>query len=66
MVLIASALGRLAYGLREQRLERLERLNRESWQVLRTARRIHDETAAALQAMFDAAGATNRTHQPGR
>jgi hypothetical protein len=35
--------------------DRLEALNRESWNVLRAARQIHDEAAAALQEMFDTA-----------
>jgi uncharacterized protein (UPF0335 family) len=47
--------------LHERRIERLERLNRESWEVLQTARRIHDEAAAALQSMFDEARTTAKT-----
>ena len=42
-------------ALDEERIERLERLNRESWEVLQTARQLHDKTAAALEAMFEAA-----------
>lgn len=42
----------LAGGIERREKERLERLNRESWEVLRATRRIHDETAEALQAMF--------------
>ena len=42
------------------RVERLERLNRESWEVLQTARRLHDETAAALKAMFEATRSSDR------
>lgn len=47
--------GLLTFELRERREERLERLNRESWEVLRASRRIHDETADALQSMFEEA-----------
>jgi len=43
-------------ALDEKRIERLERLNRESWEVLQTARQLHDKTAAALEAMFETAG----------
>ena len=38
-----------------RREERLERLNRESWEIYRASRRIHDETAQALQDMFEEA-----------
>jgi hypothetical protein len=65
-VLTVTAVGRFAYELREQRLERLERLNRESWQALRAARRIHNETAAALEAMFEATGPRHRHRLPER
>jgi hypothetical protein len=41
--------------LYERREERLERLNRESWEIYRASRRIHDETAQALQDMFEEA-----------
>jgi len=51
ITLIASAM----YELHERREERIERLNRESWEVLRTTRRIHDETTKALQALFEEA-----------
>lgn len=54
-VVILTLLGALAFKLHERRAERLERLNRESWETLRATRRIHDQTAEALQAMFDEA-----------
>ena len=41
--------------LYERREQRLERLNRESWEIYRASRRIHDETAQALQDMFEEA-----------
>jgi hypothetical protein len=44
----------------EQHVARLEQLNRESWEVLQTARRLHDETAVALEAMFEAARTSQR------
>jgi hypothetical protein len=47
-------------ALDEERIERLERLNRESWEVLQTARQLHDKTAAALEAMFEAACSRQR------
>jgi hypothetical protein len=47
-------------ALDEERIERLERLNRESWEVLQTARQLHDKTAAALEAMFEAARSRRR------
>lgn len=52
---VLTLIGGLVYELHERRAERLERLNRESWEVLRATRRIHDETAEALQAMFEEA-----------
>lgn len=54
-LLVLTLFGGLMFELHERRLERLERLNRESWEVLRATRRIHDETAEALQAMFEEA-----------
>ena len=54
-VVVLTLIGGLIVALRERRVERLERLNRESWEALRAARRIHDETARALQAMFEEA-----------
>ncbi len=42
---------------RARREDRQERLLRESWAVYRASRRIHDETAGALQAMLDQARA---------
>jgi hypothetical protein len=42
-------------ALDDERIERLERLNRESWEILQTARQLHDKTAAALEAMFETA-----------
>jgi hypothetical protein len=66
VLLAVSVVGRFAYELHEQRLERLERLNRESWQVLRSARRIHDETVAALETMFDEARTPRGVPRSGR
>lgn len=43
------------HELHERRDERLERQNRESWELLRATRRIHDDTAEALQSMFEEA-----------
>jgi hypothetical protein len=54
-VVVLTLIGGLIFELHERRAERLERLNRESWEVLRASRRIHDETAEALQAMFEEA-----------
>jgi hypothetical protein len=48
-------LGCLMFELHERREQRLERLNRESWDLYRASRRIHDETAEALQALFEEA-----------
>lgn len=39
----------------EARVERREQLLQESWALYRASRAIHDETAAALQAMLDEA-----------
>lgn len=48
-------LGGLLFELHERRrVERLARLNEESWAVLQAARRIHDEAAQALEAMLEA------------
>ena len=41
--------------LYEWREERLERLNRESWEIYKASRRIHDETSQALQDLFEEA-----------
>jgi hypothetical protein len=50
-----AVLGGLMFELHERRrVERLERLNEESWAVLHAARRIHDEAAQALEAMLAA------------
>jgi hypothetical protein len=54
-VIVLALIGGLMFELHERRAERLERLNRESWEVLRTTRRIHDETAEAMHAMFEEA-----------
>ena len=48
-------LGFLACDVYERREERLERLNRESWEIYRASRRIHDETSQALQDLFEEA-----------
>lgn len=58
---VLTLIGGLVYELHERRVERLERLNRESWELLRATRRIHNETAAALQAMFEEARLQPRT-----
>lgn len=50
-----AVIGLAAVELYERREQRLERLNRESWEVYRASRRIHDETAQALQDMFNEA-----------
>jgi hypothetical protein len=50
-----AVLGFLACDLYERREERLERLNRESWEIYRASRRIHDETSQALQDLFEEA-----------
>ncbi len=50
-----SVVAALMFEAHEHRAERLERLNRESWELLRASRRIHDETAEALQSMFEEA-----------
>ena len=55
IIIVLALVGALMFELRERRDERLERLNRESWEVLRATRRIHDETADALQSMFEEA-----------
>ena len=56
LILIGMALAVLGMcELYERREERLERLNRESWEIYRASRRIHDETAQALQDMFEEA-----------
>jgi len=54
-VMVLALVGGLVFEMHERRADRLERLNRESWDVLQTARRIHDETAEALQAMLEEA-----------
>lgn len=55
IVVVLVLIGGLMFELHERRAERLERLNRESWELLRASRRIHDETAEALQSMFEEA-----------
>jgi Tfp pilus assembly protein PilN len=42
----------------QAREERRQRLLEESWALYRASRRIHDETAAALQSMLDEARRT--------
>jgi hypothetical protein len=54
-VAVLTLIGGLMFELHERRAEPLERLNRESWETFRATRRIHDETAEALQAMFEEA-----------
>jgi flagellar motor switch protein FliM len=60
IVIALTLIGGLMFELHERRAERLERLNRESWEVLRTARRIHDEAAEALKQMFEEARQQSR------
>jgi len=60
VVVVLTLIGGLMFELHERRAERLERLNRESWELLRASRRIHDETAEALQSMFEEARLTTR------
>jgi hypothetical protein len=55
IVAVLTLIGGLMFELHERRADRLEQLNRESWETLRATRRIHDETADALQAMFEEA-----------
>ena len=59
-------IGGLIFELHERRAERLERLNRESWEMYRATRRIHDQTTEALQALFDEARSKGTIVQPGR
>ena len=61
IVVILALAGGLMIELHERSAERLERLNRESWELLRVSRRIHDETAEALQALFEEARTTARS-----
>jgi hypothetical protein len=60
-VIVLALVGVLTFELYERREERLDRLNRESWEALQAARRIQDETDAALRAMLDAARLHGRT-----
>lgn len=46
---------------RAAREERRQRLLEESWAIQRAARQIHDQTAAALQAMLEEARAPEST-----
>lgn len=55
IVVVLALVGGLMFELHERRSERLEQMNRESWELLRASRRIHDETAEALQSMFEEA-----------
>ena len=56
LLLIGLSVGvAMMFELHERRADRLERLNRESWELLRASRRIHNETAEALQSMFEEA-----------
>lgn len=48
---------------RARRDDRRERLLAESWAIYRASRQIHDRTAAALQAMLDAAR-SGKTERP--
>ena len=69
VVVVLTLIGGLMFELHERRSERLERLNRESWELLRASRRIHEETAEALQSMFEEARLKTRasgTHEINR
>lgn len=48
---------------RARREDRREQLLRESWAIYRASRQIHDQTAAALQAMLDEAR-TRKSERP--
>lgn len=61
IVMVLTLIGGLMFELHERRAQRLERLNRESWEALQAARRIHDEAAEALQALFEEARLQART-----
>lgn len=50
-----AVVGCVMFDLHERRAERLERLNRESWELYRASRRIHDQTTEALGALFEEA-----------
>ncbi|MGD0273102.1 MAG: hypothetical protein ABSB96_05190 [Gaiellaceae bacterium] len=68
-LVIVILIGGLMFELREHRAEHLEQLNRESWEVLQTARRIHDETAEAIQLMLEEAREQTRarlSHEIGK
>jgi hypothetical protein len=65
-LVIVALIGGLMFELHENRAERLEQLNRESWEVLQTARRIHDETAEAIQAMLEEARRQTQARIVGR
>lgn len=56
VVLVALVFGAVELLARWQAVqqERRQRLLEESWAVLQVSKRIHDETAATLQAMLDA------------
>lgn len=54
---------RLFGDWRAAREERRLRMLEESWAVYRAARQIHDQTAAALQAMLDEARASKSERQ---
>ena len=47
----------------EAQEQRRQRMLEESWAVLQLSRRIHDETAATLQAMLDAARTKRRIEE---
>ena len=55
-----AVLGFLVCDVYERREERLERLNRLSWEIYKASRRIHDETSQALQDLFDEARSNAR------
>jgi hypothetical protein len=57
VVLVALVFGVVELFARWQAVqqERRQRLLEESWAVLQVSKRIHDETAATLQAMLDTA-----------
>jgi Tfp pilus assembly protein PilV len=54
-VLMIALLHELVQEWRREQSARAERLLNESWEMYRASRRLHDQTAAALESMFDAA-----------
>jgi hypothetical protein len=65
VVLVALVFGAVELLARWQTVqeERRQRLLEESWAVLQVSKRIHDETAATLRAMLDAARTDRRIEE---